>query len=338
MHEENTKPTDLPPAAAEPTTEEGADSKASASRDVAASASGPAEVSGTSGAEALASNAEHEGGQEPVSPEYADALHRHRSRHKGLLPAEWSVRIPTFEGPLDLLLHLIRVNQVEITDIPVALICDQYHAYLDLMEELDLDIAGEYIYEAAILIQLKSRLLLPQPKVEEGEPEPEDPRQELVQRLLEYQRIRDAAESLAEVNSLRTGLWTRKPQDVDLGDGPQELDLGDLSLFDLLKVFRQVMERFDREHPPDLTMRGETFSVRAQIDRFLRILDPRRPLDLIDDLLALSCRAEAIAAFLAVLEMGKLELIEFIDLAGGGVGLVRSEREITNVELEAITT
>ena len=101
----------------------------------------------------------------------------------GLLPESWRVHLPVFEGPLDLLLHLIKLNKVEITDIPVATICDQFHAYLQLMEELNLDVAGEYIYEAALLIHLKSKMLLPRPVKAPGEPE-EDPRQELVERLL----------------------------------------------------------------------------------------------------------------------------------------------------------
>ena len=100
------------------------------------------------------------------------------------VPADWRVKLPVFEGPLDLLLHLVRINEVEITDIPVALICDQFQAYLGLMEELDLDIAAEYIYEAAFLIHLKSKLLLPTTKDEHGEHQ--DPRADLVERLLEY--------------------------------------------------------------------------------------------------------------------------------------------------------
>ena len=92
----------------------------------------------------------------------------HDDSQRGVLPESWRVHLPIFEGPLDLLLHLVKVNQVEITDIPVALICDQFHEYLRLMEELDLDVAGEYIYEAAQLIQLKSRMLLPRPRSEDG--------------------------------------------------------------------------------------------------------------------------------------------------------------------------
>ncbi|HXU44710.1 MAG TPA: segregation/condensation protein A, partial [Thermoanaerobaculia bacterium] len=230
----------------------------------------------------------------------------------GLLPDSWRVHLPVFEGPLDLLLHLIKLNRVEISDIPVATICDQFHEYLALMEELNLDVAAEYIYEAALLIHLKSRLLLPRPKDLEGKPIEEDPREELVKRLLEYRRLKDAAQSLGEVDRLRAGVWPRKPQKVDLGPEPEEdepaIDLGEISLFDLLGAFRNVLLRFDKEHPPPLHLAGETFSVRGQFDRLMGVLSAARPYDLLDDLRRLSCRAEAIACFLAVLELARMNL------------------------------
>ena len=265
-----------------------------------------------------------------------DIVRKHREKHRSLLPDAWQVRLPVFEGPLDLLLHLIRINEVEIVDIPVALICDQYHEYLDLMESLDLDVAGEYIYEAAILIQLKSRLLLPQPKVEEGEEPPADPREELVQRLLEYQKIKEAAQTLAEVSNVRSGLWTRDPKKVEkLTGAPEgELEIGDLSLFDLLKVFRRVLDRYDREHPPEIVLRGETFSVRDQIDRWVSRLAGGKPVDLIDEMLAMSCRGEAIATFLAILEMGKLQLIRLHLADSGDVLIYRTAREFDASEIE----
>jgi segregation and condensation protein A len=273
---------------------------------------------------------------DPAARSGEPALEEFRKTHRGLLPDSWRVRLPVFEGPLDLLLHLIRINRVEITDIPIALICDQYHEYLALMDELDLDIAGEYVYEAALLIQLKSRLLLPQPKVEEGEEPPEDPREELVRRLLEYQRIKEAAQTLAEVDAVRRGLWTRVPQPrPGVDDDGEEMELGDLSLFDLLAVFRRVLDRYDREHPEPLVVRAESFSVRDQIERLLGRLAANRTLSLIDDLLALSCRAEAIAAFLAVLELGRLELI-LLRALDGDVLMVRTERELTAADLEGI--
>ena len=256
--------------------------------------------------------------------------------HGSLLPASWRVQLPAFEGPLDLLLHLVRINEIEITDIPVALICDQFHEYLALMDELDLDIAAEYIYEAALLIQLKARVLLPQPEPEPGET-PDDPRRELIERLLEYQRLKEAAQTLAEVDDLRHGLWTRSGRPTAAPGDEEEFDMGDLSLFDLLQVLRNVLKRYDEEHPNPLTYRGETFSVRGQIERLLQRFDGGRSLDLQDDLFALSSRAEAIACFLAVLEMARLNLVRLHSAGGASVLLFRTTRPLDPILLEDFT-
>jgi segregation and condensation protein A len=254
-----------------------------------------------------------------------------------VLPASWRVHLPIFEGPLDLLLHLIKINQVEITDIPVAVICDQFHAYLALMEELNLDIAGEYIYEAALLIHLKSKMLLPRPSRAAGEPE-EDPRQELVERLLEYRRLKEAAQSLAELDRLRMGIWTRQPQPLPAGpvEEGEEMDLGEVSLFDLLGALKQALVRYDKEHPPPLLLTGEAWSVRGQFDRLLGQLDAGHPFDLLADLRGRSCRAEAIAAFLAVLELARLNLVRVHQTESGDILLYRTTRELGQHDWEAI--
>lgn len=254
-----------------------------------------------------------------------------------LLPEAWRVQLPIFEGPLDLLLHLIKLNKVEITDIPVATICDQFHAYLGLMEELNLDIAGEYIYEAAVLIHLKSKMLLPRPPRVEGEPE-EDPRQELVDRLLEYRRLKEVAQSFAEVDRLRMGIWTRKPQPLPAApeEDEQAMDLGEVSLFDLLSALKTALLRYDREHPPPLQLSGEVYSVRGQFDRLLAQLDAGRPYDLVTDLKTRSCRAEAIATFLAVLELARLNLVRVHQTESGDILLYRTTRELGAEDREAI--
>jgi segregation and condensation protein A len=254
-----------------------------------------------------------------------------------LLPASWRVQLPVFEGPLDLLLHLIKINRVEITDIPVATICDQFHAYLQLMEQLNLDVAGEYIYEAALLIHLKSKMLLPRPAGREGEPE-EDPRQDLVERLLEYRRLKEVAQSLAEVDRLRVGVWTRQPQPLPASPAGEEetVELGEVSLFDLLSALKQALQRYDREHPPPLLVNADAFSVRDQFDRLLGSLDAGRPFDLLADLRGLSCRAEAIAAFLAVLELARLNLIRLHQTESGEILVYRTTRELGAEEREAI--
>ncbi|HEX4960868.1 MAG TPA: segregation/condensation protein A [Thermoanaerobaculia bacterium] len=253
------------------------------------------------------------------------------------LPAAWRVHLPIFEGPLDLLLHLIKLNRVEITDIPVATICDQFHAYLGLMEELNLDIAGEYVYEAALLIHLKSKMLLPRPPRAEGEPE-DDPRQELVERLLEYRRLKEVAQSFAEVDRLRLGIWTRRPQPLPAvpEDEEQQVDLGEVSLFDLMGALKQALRRYEKEHPPPLQLSLEEYSVRGQFDRLLGALDAGRPFDLISDLKHRTCRAEAIAAFLAVLELARLNLVRIHQTEAGDILLYRTTRDLADAEREAI--
>lgn len=256
----------------------------------------------------------------------------------GSLPETWRVRLPVFEGPLDLLLHLIKVNQVEISDIPVAIICDQFHQYLELMEVLNLDVAGDYIYMASYLIQLKSRLLLPNPKTLDGKEVEEDPRQDLVERLLEYRRLKEAAQTLAEVDSQRRGMWLRTSKELRqiAKEETPELDLSELSLFDLLRTFKHVLERFDRENPEPLVLPGDLFSVRQQIERMLSLLVASRPFNLADDLRCLTCRQEAIAAFLGVLEMARMHLVRIHQTAGGEILLYRTTRDIEAHELEAI--
>ena len=254
---------------------------------------------------------------------------------QGSLPEDWKVDLPVFEGPLDLLLHLIRINEVEITDIPVATICDQFHEYLHLMEELNLDVAAEYIYEAALLIHLKSKFLLPRSPSTDGEPE-DDPREELVQRLLEYQRLKGVAQSFAEVDSVRQGLWTRQPQTLPGPDPEESLDLGEISLFNLLTAFQQVLVRYDHHHPAAWLVHRDSFSVRQQFERLLDLLAPDRPLDLVDDLKGRSCRAEAVATFLGVLELARLRLIRLHQTDAGDLLLYRTSRELQEHELEAI--
>jgi segregation and condensation protein A len=270
---------------------------------------------------------------EDAAPEASDDS----AEEASLLPEAWHVHLPIFDGPLDLLLHLIKLNRVEITDIPVATICDQFHAYMQLMEELNLDVAGEYIYEAAVLIHIKSKMLLPRSPRAEGEPE-EDPRQELVDRLLEYRRLKEIAQSFAEVDRTRMGIWTRRPQ--PLPTAPEEedatIDLGEVSLFDLLGALKTALVRYDREHPPPLQLSLETYSVRGMFDRLMRLLDAGHPYDLIADLRALSCRAEAIATFLAVLELARLNLIRVHQTENGDVLLYRTTRELGDLDREAI--
>src|SRR5512134_2396458 len=154
----------------------------------------------------------------------------------------YPVRLENFEGPLDLLLHLIKKNEVNIYDIPIALITQQYIEYIDLMQELNLDVAGEFLVMAATLIHIKSRMLLPRPDPTQEDPE-EDPREALVRRLLEHQKFKAAAELLHERETLRSAQWMRPDGPIaEIAGEDFEPEL-EVDLFSLLAAFRGVLER-----------------------------------------------------------------------------------------------
>ena len=218
----------------------------------------------------------------------------------GALPP---VAIPAFAGPLDLLLHLIRINEVSITDIPIAEITEQYTAYLDAMRELDLDVASEYIALAAELIYIKSKMLLPRAP---GEPEV-DPRADLAQRLLEYEKFKRSAETLHAVDTLRSGLWPRPETEIPRAEGVEETL--EVSLFDLIETFRTVTENYRLAHPPALTIHHLRFSVRDKMLELLARLDEHKTMPLLEFLGQMRYRAEAVTAFLACLELIRLGVV-----------------------------
>jgi len=230
------------------------------------------------------------------------------------------VAIPAFSGPLDLLLHLIRINQVSITDIPVAAITEQYTRYLDAMRELDLDVASDYVALAAELIYIKSKMLLPRTP---GEPE-EDPRYALAQRLLEYERFKKAAESFHEIDNLRAGLWPRPATEIPPSGEGETLEV---SLFDLIDVFRKVSDRYQLAHPPALEIRHLRFSVADKMVQLVaRLEESATDLPLLTFLGEMAYRAEAVTAFLATLELIRLGVVRaFQGLPFGEIHIHRTE-------------
>jgi len=212
------------------------------------------------------------------------------------------VQIDAFSGPLDLLLHLIRVNEVSITDIPIAEITEQYTSYLDAMRELDLDIASEYVALAAELIYIKSKMLLPRAPGAEIE----DPRRDLALRLQEYERFKQAAENLHEIDTLRAGLWPRGETEPPRSPDGETLEV---SLFDLIDVFRRVSERYRFAHPPALQIRHLRFSVADKMRDLVERLERAGTLPLLQFLGEMTYRAEAVTAFLATLELIRLGVV-----------------------------
>jgi len=237
----------------------------------------------------------------------------------------YAVRLPVFEGPLDLLLHLIRINEVEITDIPVALIAEQYLEYLDLLDELHIDVAGEYLVMAATLAWIKSRMLLPS-LAEEGEEEA-DPRAELVARLLEYQRFKEAAESLGDRRLLGRDVFAARGAEPEpVPEAEREVEVG---LFELVEALRRALARAPHSGAAH-EIEVETVTVH---ERMLAVMDALLGRDaLAFDEVLVGPRGEPaslpvlVATFLAVLELTRvaaLRLYQTLDERGAPSGPIR---------------
>lgn len=218
-----------------------------------------------------------------------------------------TIKLDVFEGPLDLLLHLIKRNEVQITDIPIALITDQYLATLEQLEELNLDGAGEYLVMAATLMLIKSRMLLPAEPGVDGEGD-EDPRAELVQQLLEYQRYREAAERLVDRAILERDVFRGSGERLERGaieiDGPP---VRDASLGDLLAALREVLARAQASAPHDIFRSGLSVAECAQ--RILARFSLGNHVEFDAFFQVGAGRDEIIVTFLALLELIRLRVV-----------------------------
>jgi segregation and condensation protein A len=236
-------------------------------------------------------------------------------------PDSHKVKLQSFEGPLDLLLYLIRRNEVNIYDIPIALITEQYLAYIELMQELNLDVAGEFLVEAATLIHLKSRMLLPRPESgEAGSADEEDPREALVRRLLEYQRYQAAAERLHDRETLRSAQFTRPDASVAAAAGADYEPELEVDLFSLLNAFRSVLQR--AQGRARMVLPAEQISIEDRIHQLFGRLSDDEACgfeDLFTD--GDGSRSFMIVTFLALLEMIRLKMIRVFQ--AGGFGAIR---------------
>jgi segregation and condensation protein A len=233
-------------------------------------------------------------------------------------PDAYKVKLDAFEGPLDLLLYLIRKNEVNVYDIPITLITEQYLGYIEMMQVLNLDVAGEYLVMAATLIHIKSRTLLPRPETAatDGEPD-EDPREALVRRLLEHQKYKAAAELLHEREALRSAQHMRPDASVAaVRDDDAEPEL-EVDLFTLLTAFRGVLTRASSK--PRMVLPPELISIEGRMTQLLERLSETEACGF-DELFADGdgSRAYMIVTFLAMLEMIRLKLIRVFQAAGAG--------------------
>jgi segregation and condensation protein A len=235
-------------------------------------------------------------------------------------PDSHRIKLETFEGPLDLLLHLIRKNEVNIYDIPIALITEQYLAYIELMQELNLDVAGEFLVEAATLIHLKSRMLLPRPESGADAGDEEDPREALVRRLIEYQKYKAAAELLHDRENLRSAQFTRPDASVAAAAGDEYEPEFEVDLFSLLNAFRHVLQR--AQGRARMVLPAEQISIEDRIQQLLDRLSEHEACgfeELFGD--GDGSRPFMIVTFLALLEMIRLKLVRVFQ--AGAFGAIR---------------
>jgi len=240
----------------------------------------------------------------------------------------YTVKLDIFEGPLDLLLYLIRKNEVDIYDIPIALITEQYLEYLDLMTVLNLDIAGDFLVMAATLAKIKSKMLLP-PSVdsEEGEEE-DDPRAELMEHLLEYQQYKEVADRLKNRELLEKDIFTR----IQIEEHIPELDKNsaviEASLFDLVDALKKVIERKDL--PGNLMeVAVEKISVREKICEILSTVKKNQQIIFQSLFDGLSTKYEIVVAFLALLELIRLRAIKVFQVhPHGEIRIIALDRDV----------
>jgi len=223
------------------------------------------------------------------------------------MASPYRIQIPIFEGPLDLLLDLIKKQEMNIHDIAIAKITSQYLDYLHQLENLNVDVSAEFIYMAATLILIKSKMLLPPDPLASPEEQAADPREELVQRLLEHEKFKNAAQLLYQKQQIEENVWSKPDKSLYNDEGTE----GELvvSLVDLVRVFQQVLER--KKEIARIELKHETFTV-AQMIAQLRgqiLASDSNSVSLIQFFEACPSRHAMIVAFLAVLEMVKLQAV-----------------------------
>ena len=220
------------------------------------------------------------------------------------MASPYRINLPSYEGPLDLLLDLIRKQEMDIHNIPIAKITEQYLDYLHQLEKLDIDVSADFIYMAATLIHIKSKMLLPVDPLLAAEEQ--DQRDELVHRLLEHEKFKNAAQLLYQKQQVEANVWSHPDKSLYGGDEVQ----GELvvSLVDLVKTFQQVLER--RKEVPQFGLRHDTVSIAQMMDRLRqRLVVTDDPVSLIEFFETCETRNAMIVALLAVLEMVRMQAV-----------------------------
>ena len=231
---------------------------------------------------------------------------------------DYAIKLDIFEGPLDLLLYLIKKNEIDIYNIPVALITEQYLQYLNIIKSLNLDLAGEYLVMAATLIHIKSKMLLPVPEEPSDEESEDDPRQELVKQLLEYQSFKEAASDLESRPLLERDVFKRTAQPEDIEKPETEDDeLIEVSIFELIEAFHHLVSRIDKKELLEIDL--EKMSLTDTINDVMERLTREKNLTFDELLGKKKSRRNIVYTFLAILELIKLKMIKAYQTSAFGV-------------------
>jgi segregation and condensation protein A len=233
------------------------------------------------------------------------------------------IRLSQFEGPLDLLLHLIRRDKINIYDIPISHITREYLSYIDVMRELELSMAGEFFVMAATLMRIKAQMLLPR-RIEEEEVE-EDPREELVRNLIEYRKFKEAANHLSEKEEVRRQLFTRPPSTLPAEFNAEKEREMEVSVFDLMDAFKSVMNELKKK--VSYRIERETFTIEEKIEHVSSRLAEKSEVLFSELLSGAYDKLEVIVTFLAILEMIKAgQLLARQMMSGNDVWLYRRDK------------
>jgi len=233
---------------------------------------------------------------------------------------DYAIKLDIFEGPLDLLLYLIKKNEIDIYNIPVALITQQYLEYLNIIKSLNLDMAGEYLVMASTLIHIKSRLLLPVPEEPSAEELEDDPRAELVRQLLEYQTFKDAATELSTRPLLERDVFKRTaalPEEMKKATAADEDELIEVNIFELIEALHNIISRMDKKELLEIDL--EKLSLTDIINDVMERLTRERNLTFEELLGERKDRRRVVYTFLALLELIKLKMIKAYQTAAFGV-------------------
>lgn len=217
---------------------------------------------------------------------------------------KYTVKLEAFEGPMDLLMHLIEKNKIDIYDIPMAALTEQYMEYLSLFKEFNMDIASEFIVMAATLLQIKSRMMLPKPPKEEAEEE-EDPRRELVERILEYRRFKEVTSVLNSMAEQQERCFAREPQHLPIRQLPPE----NIPIEALLEAFRTAMEVRQELSIPKAIVAREEYSIQDKMEEILLLLQHSAGKIAFSRLFHAGTKPELIALFLALLELIRMKTV-----------------------------